>query len=234
MRKIRTLIITLIFVMFISSLTVNATQLENLKSDATSGWVIGNSIGGHMGMKLSYYKYSSTTVSNSYSGIFDAAKAIWGSNINLTHSSSTSEGTVHAITDYNSTDLAYAGSYTKNSSGHMTSWKITIVKNNFDSLSLDEYKKETLAHEIGHVYGLGHYNNNTSYLMHATSLNVSLQSKEISGMKLCTHDHTHGSSTTYTYETYTNMQHIKRCTSCFGYYLEIHTIEYRLYPGTSE
>ncbi|MBQ3551612.1 MAG: matrixin family metalloprotease [Clostridia bacterium] len=89
---------------------------------------------------------------------------------------------------------------------------MTIYSQEFDG-NATAGKYRTIAHEIGHVYGLGHvdnYSNQIMYPYHSTTKNVTTY--DIAGMNVMTHTHTHNGSYPGTYVQLSGYQHIKRCS----------------------
>lgn len=98
---------------------------------------------------------------------------------------------------------------------------MVIYSQNYDSR--DENKKHrTIAHEIGHVYGLGHVddsNYNTQIMSPDPYTTKNVTSYDLAGMDVMTHEHMHNGSYSTTLEQYSSYMHKSRCTTCLAYHL---------------
>ena len=212
---------------------IYASPLDDLITDDFTGWIY-SSANGHMGSKFIYYKYTNGDVKEKYSTYVDEGMGLWGTVISAIESPKTTEGVIDALPDV-STDAtartkgtnptAKTSGREKDSFGHFYKWKITIFENNFDD-NAEKGKIRTLAHEFGHVYGLGdlrssEYSSQIMYGTYSTSKNV--KDPDIWGMKVVTHSHTHDTTSTYTYSSEDDSYHMKRCNECQGYFEEAHT-----------
>ncbi len=230
MKKV--LITIIIAVVLSAQLTLNvfAHSMNSLyNTDNTTGWTYNDY---HMGKKADTYRFTSTTVEQKYGTYMTNAASIWGNSISFTKSSS---GRVPISQLYSNTPGRLASTstdYYDNETIYSTS--LVIHYNNFDALSSNEQKNETLAHEIGHIYGLDHFDGDGGkYLMHSTSLDVSIKPKEIAGMNCMTHSHVHSYPSHYTltyYSSINNNQHVSRCPTCYSYdYKYNHNFTYSNY-----
>jgi len=191
---------------------VFAMDISTFQTDDITRW---NKLGvGHMGSTTTTYRYESNTVKTNYSSYVVNGIMLWGTNISCTENNSSTIGLFKVSSDNigatASTELTY---YT--STNHVATWAITIYSNSFDSNTTEE-KNNTIAHEIGHVYGLAHVNN-SSQIMYYACFPKSVTSYDLDGMNVMTHVHTHSGSYPISYEQYTNTSHKVRCNTCRAY-----------------
>ena len=101
--------------------------------------------------------------------------------------------------------------------------RINIYSASFDS-NATAGKYRTIAHELGHVYGLGDmtsFSNHIMYAVYSTTKNVT--SDDIWGMKVVTHVHIHGTLFMGTYEIVDASYHDITCNSCHGKIRRVHS-----------
>ena len=122
---------------------------------------------------------------------------------------------VSAINTTSTADTAL--SYDSNTK-HIDSWTITIYKNSFDG-NADAGKYRTIAHEIGHVYGLSHFNNPNQIMYESYSVTKNVTNNDKRGMNVMTHTHTHSGTYSTTLEQYSSYSHKVRCSICLSYHL---------------
>lgn len=216
-------ILAALFVISLSVPIVYASDISSFLTDTTTGWTKYDS-NGHMGTKNTSYTYASNAVRTAYSEYVDAGIALWGSRITCTETSST-RAITGSFTVSNMDHSATAVTEAENTSNHRSFWKITIYSQNFDSDDkTDAGRYRTIAHEIGHVYGLHHVSNSSKIMYGTYNASKNVTSTDKAGMDVMTHSHTHSSSTSYTYNGYNGQQHKKRCSTCLAYSLENHTL----------
>lgn len=104
---------------------------------------------------------------------------------------------------------------------HINRWTMTIVHHSIASLS-SSGKSKIIAHEIGHIAGLGHVENASSIMNYNYSSSMGVRTQDRRGMEVCTHQHTHSGSYSKTYEPYSASGHKTRCTYCKAYSLDVH------------
>lgn len=220
-------IITILFLVIsynsINVLAMSQTVLEeNYMCDETTGWKHSTQKH-HMAQKSTAYYMSSESMKALYQTYVTNGANLWGSNINLSYSTS-GPGYIYAINDSSSSATA-ATSTSSGSDGITTSWYIEINSANFDDGSA-EGKKRTLAHELGHVYGLGdlYISDASSQIMYGYySASKNVTTSDINGMSVVTETHTHAGYYPKTYEKYSNTKHKVRCSTCKSYHYELHT-----------
>lgn len=198
-----------------------AESIDSFLVDSSTRWANYDdgdaSLTIHMGSKTTTYGYSSTTVKNAYSTYVTTGIALWGTYISCSESSSSPMGTITVSAMDNDANADLLPTY-YSSSKHIASWTLTIYSENFDD-NEDAGKYRTIAHEIGHAYGLGHVNNNSQIMYHTYSATKNVSSYDRAGMKVMTHAHTHSGSYSTTLEEYSTYKHKVRCSTCRAYYL---------------
>lgn len=205
-------------------LATNAAAASLSLTDANtsvSGWAYSTQQG-HMGTKSSTYTFESSAVQSSYETDISNGIALWGSNISLRYTGQSSAAGIISQSDSETNATASLSVVNCDSNGHRTNYILTIYKLNFDSNS-SAMKTRTIAHEIGHAYGLGHVSTSTDIMYGTASATKSVTSQAIWGIKVVTHVHTHSSTTTGTYEQYNSSYHYVTCSSCLGIYQQAHT-----------
>lgn len=207
----------------INLMAMSQTTLEtNYNWDNNTGWKYSPK-GRHMGSKITSYYAVSESVRALYDGYVQNGISLWGTYISMSYSSA-GEGYIYAVNDSTSRKTAITTTYA-NSDGIITGWNICINAYYFDGNS-SEGKKRTLAHEIGHVYGLGdldkyEYASQIMYGVYSESKNVTSNDKN--GMSVVTESHTHSGFYPQIYEDYLPSYHKVRCATCRSYKLEVHT-----------
>ena len=110
------------------------------------------------------------------------------------------------------------------SNGHRTKFTITIYSVNFlGSYTNVNGRNRTIAHEIGHAYGLGDISQSSNIMYGSYSTLKQVTTQDIWGMKVVTHQHNHSSSTTGTYSQLNASYHNVVCSSCYGIYKQDHS-----------
>lgn len=142
---------------------------------------------------------------------------LWGSHISCNESSSSPMGTISVSALYSTANAELQPSYYAGTN-HIAYWTLTIYSQNFDDNS-DTGKYRTIAHEIGHAYGLGHVDYSNQIMYHTYSENKNVTSYDQSGMDVMTHTHTHSGSYSTTFEEYSDYSHKVRCNTCRTYRL---------------
>jgi len=220
---VRFLSVLLAFAIFICCFRIFAYDLDELDANTTvSGWAFSTQPG-HMGTKDVNYAYNSLTSFTLLSARVVGAKTLWGTNINMTHTSSNSEaGIIFYINDLPSGTLAKTLVISVDSStDHRTLCKIETNANAYATYT-DEEWYIFIAHEIGHAYGLGHVNNSSSIMYSHYDPAMGITSNDIWGMKVVTHQHVHGTLFIGTYEVVDATYHTITCNSCKGKVTRVH------------
>lgn len=216
-KKSKILSILIAFALLFSfTLTAYASDITYYNVDATTKWTMYASTS-HMGSKSTTYKYDSTTIQTTYETAVKNGIGMWGSNISCTNSSSTTVGAIKASA-LSSTATAETGRSYNSSTMHTTTWSITIYSTNFDKNN-PATQQRTIAHEIGHVYGLMHVPSSSQIMYDTASSTKSVTSDDKAGMDVMTHAHTHTTTHSGTVETHSTSQHKVRCSTCKAYRL---------------
>lgn len=213
----RRLIISLLVIAFLIvplSTVSHAHSIADLYTDGGSGWQkLDNR---HMGSKYTTFSYG--TCLTTYYDEIQAGISMWGSYINFTQVSSNAMGTIQSVDDYYYGYSAYVNS-AYNSQGHVTSWTLTIYQDEFNYEINRSNAAVVIAHEIGHIYGLGHVTRDRDIMYNDFSGNQRVSSFDKLGMMVMTHSHVHIDETTYAIQQHSVAQHRKRCETCYAFYL---------------
>ncbi len=152
---------------------------------------------------------------NAYLAYVNAGIALWGSSISCTEGGSSSMGTIKA-SGATSDATAITTIYWNETTKHISSWVITIYSSNFDN-NVPAGKNRTIAHELGHVYGLGHFTNSNQIMYPNYSVTKNVTTYDKMGMKVMVHEHTHSGSYPTSLEKTTGLNHRVRCNTCKSY-----------------
>lgn len=218
-------------ILFQLSAPIVSACASGRRTDSETGWTFGFPANyTHTGTKSITYYYGDV-YSGDYHTRFTEGKNLWGTNISMQRTTNSNVANVifRVDTSFPSAIESAYGVTQYRLSGtppmHTTQWTVAINKPKFDSLSTYQ-KKVVTAHEIGHVYGLGHIGFKTQimYFNPLTSMNVTEIDKR--GIDLMTHKHNCSSSTSSMYNTYERVDttlHKKRCKVCKSFLYEPHT-----------
>lgn len=213
-----TIFLVIVSIWFRFPMLSYASDITSFQFDTATRWAYYAN-GKHMGSKSTTYQYSSSAVRDEYSSFVLGGISLWGSAINCTQRSSSAAGVITASALDNNAH-ARTGTTPDNSTMHITSWTITIYSQSFDSNS-SQLKTRTIAHEIGHVYGLDHVNYSSQIMFVGGSETKSVTSYDIAGMNVMTHSHSHNGTYSTSKEQYTMYSHKVRCNTCKAYYTSL-------------
>lgn len=209
--------------------SVQATEISSFNTDDTTGWSRWD-YHCHMGQKNTTYTYASSAIKSEYSSYVQSGIAMWGSLISCSEVSSNAKGLITETTDW--LEATAKTTVTYNSSKHITGWTITIYPL-FNFNSTEAGQNRTLAHEIGHVYGLGHVTNSSQIMYGEYSATRSVTASDQRGMRVMTHEHTHTGSYNSATAQYSSTSHKTRCTTCRAYSILTCTFTSNWHSGTS-
>lgn len=204
---------------------LSATQLS---AGPPNGWALKSSRI-YRGSKNFTYFYDNGTVEGKLSSYVDAAKSLWGSSVSLTENSSSAGSNLRIYTCNNSRNGFTAASRVLPESGsgsniHVTAAEILVNLYQFNkpasglsNAQLEARKISTIAHEIGHIYGLADLyssgsKGNIMYGYASHTKTVTAMDKK--GMSVVTHAHTTHSFSSWSFENTT--YHKRTCSVCDG------------------
>lgn len=230
--------IMIVSVMAISfSITAFADYLDNgaIYGNESVGW---NLLAKHQhrGSKVYKYKYDSNSTKSAYGNYITQGAALWGSNISFTEKGlfESAQCTIATTNDANldyTAAVIYSGNMAYNT--HFDSITISIHTVNFNSnptnytdSQLNERKKRTIAHEIGHTYGLAdlYEGINSLKIMYGySSYQKGVTAEDLKGLSVVTHEHTsHRFGASYT--IWSSSNHTSHCATCSGYRFYAHNM----------
>jgi len=221
--------------------SVSADSLSWFSTDETTGWHIcgvdkTNYL--HMGSKTTTYTYASVAAKSALQSSVEGGIDLWGSYISCNESNSLPVGTIALIPNAGNFTARAAIVADDNDSNHVGEWILQVNSINFQNCSTAGQKR-TIAHEIGHVYGLDHISNEDQIMYHTYSEDKNVTANDRNGMKVMTHVHTH-SNVNYDRVMLENNYHEKRCPTCKLYvtarctFTERHSGRYHYYEFNCE
>ncbi len=224
MKRISVVILILAFFLAVTN-TASAHNIQGYLFDATTGWVTYDDDScAHRDTKDFAFHYSSLTVANKYEEYVYGGAALWGSLINFYESAAS----LSYITEDNDWTASNATTAYRNIPNPQTiSWWIMTIHPKFseDGRTYTD-KVNTIAHEIGHAYGLDHVSSSSQIMYGSGSSTKTVTSKDRWGMKVVTQVHSHANGFTKSYSSYSSSKHKSRCTDCGAYILESHTYQW--------
>ena len=240
LRKLISIVLLLSLLCSIA-LSVSADSLSWFSTDETTGWGICgihkmNYL--HMGSKTTTYTYVSAAVKSVLQSSFEAGIDMWGSYISCDESSTSSAGIVSLVTNLSNFTARVRIVASETDENHVGEWEMEVNAINFQNCSTAGQKR-TIAHEIGHVYGLDHVSNENQIMYHTYSEDKNVTANDRNGMKVMTHVHTH-SNVNYDRVMLENNYHEKRCPTCKLYvtarctFTERHSGRYHYYEFNCE
>ncbi len=191
-------------------------DLGTFTTDEETGWSIYNTgYPAHLATKYTTYRYSDNSVKQLYSAYVNAGIAMWGSNISFTESSSNPIGTITVASSHPRAVAVTIVPPNLSGNFHVNYWTLVIYKNKFDNKPTVG-KNRAIAHEIGHVYGLGHVDNSSQIMYHTYSTTTNVTAGDLRGLKLMTHEHTHNGTNQLKYIPTSDFVHDVRCAVCYA------------------
>lgn len=199
------------------------SDLSDYNTDSSTGWNFKVNKD-HRGSKYNLYTFASTDIKSLYSSDLSSAISLWGSKISMAETTQSGYGVITTMNKPTSDTIASAQVNCYVSNAHsVNDFTITINTALYDSYSTT-MKKKILAHEIGHLYGLGHFNDTSKIMNPTAATTMAITSTDLYGMDVCTHNHTHTSTTYYSYSRYSGTQHIARCSTCKAFIYQNHSL----------
>ena len=199
-------------VVCIAATCVSAHNISSLNTDSTTGWTKWTNR--HMGNRYTGYTYGSNYAKNAYKEFVDAGISLWGVAISCKESTSNPKGTIIDCMDASDGTASVESEF--NATGHITSWTMTIYDQYIPASPNITELARTFAHEVGHVYGLGHVSQTSQIMYGYASSTKSVTVYDMRGMLVMTHEHLHDESTNYNIvcDAYT---HGRQCRTCYAY-----------------
>ena len=213
------LLLAVLFLLFSSVYSsAYASSIADWRTDSETGWV--KWYNRHMGTKYTTYSYESASTKAKYKADVDAGIAKWGVAINCQEVATGAMGLIKEDIYYDPPGSASVQtSYDANK--HITSWVLTIYSALFPydnsgtgAPASAAGKNNTIAHEIGHVYGLGEISNSSQIMYGTYSETKTVTLNDRRGMHVMTHQHQHNASTSYIILTSYYNTHDQRCLGC--------------------
>ena len=235
-----------VILLFILSISLLGSTLEEdsecipqgFLPSSTAGWALHPERNNyHMGSKITKYNYADE-IAESYSTYIDAGKALWGDFISMSEVEDDAMGVIDTMDDPDIDTIAVCPPECHNPDpdNHYhdyceTGWEIIINIPNFDAEDRTyKHKIRTIAHEIGHIYGLADlfegYELQIMYKYSSASKDVT--GKDEIGMEICTDIHTEHDFSNILYED--SNYCVVACSHCGGYIPVPHQFTSTLVP----
>lgn len=108
-----------------------AHDLANYNTDASTQWSFASEYNYHSGTKIYTYKFKSSDDKSKYETDITNGAKLWGSYINISYSSDSTQGNIYSEEIPNTNVLATVKDK-KTSGGHYKSWGIRINSTKYD------------------------------------------------------------------------------------------------------
>jgi len=201
------------------SFTADASSISSFLTDETTRWSIQYSNFRHMGTPNTTFRYENATIKAKYEEAVLGGLSYWPGYINCVESSS-GNGVITEEFESGNAIARVSENNFDSTTGHTTTWEITVYTSLYDPLS-STGKKKVFAHEFGHLYGLGHVEQPTQIMNNGYTDTMNVTSYDRRGLSVMNHTHTHSGVYSFRYETNNIRTHKKRCTSlCYAYTTE--------------
>ncbi|MCL2082733.1 MAG: hypothetical protein FWH04_05825 [Oscillospiraceae bacterium] len=237
--KIRGIICIIIAVFLLTGIALAHTMKNMatppLDSSDNPGWVFKDAVDTnftHAKSRKYDFKYDNAGAKSVYGPSFRAGIAKWDIYVSLTEKERSRNAVGYQQIRYPNI-LATATTPRKKGKQHIERWTIRVnINSDFASKTPNE-KALIMAHEIGHIYGLGHLDYDKGGRLMTTYAGYNPSSYELMGMLVVTESHKHDKRSTDRYPVKTAKEHTRICL-CKLYSFEKHKFDkFSTYPASS-
>lgn len=224
-KRILSVILAFVVLALVPTLSVSADSLtvNHINGGEQCGWTLMSSRL-HRGQKALTYNFKYAADKTKYASVFTSGTSLWGSSISCTEgSASAAQLSIWSVSDSGKPYTA-ATRLTASTNSHITKAEMVINSAVFDGKS-SAVKTRTIAHEIGHVFGLDDLKdsaNDTKIMWYSASSSKNVTQSDLYGMKVVTHAHKSHSFASPV--SYSSTYHRSTCNYCSGYIEERHTM----------